>query len=263
MKKKDLIKKFIDITSNWITILDLNNYKTGRINNEPVQNYVKKISNVLFYNYSWESFDTTTKYRKKFNKWNSMGIFNFVYLDLYKKYIKRRWFKNLFIDSSIVQNFNCSDKNIDFYYKIKSKKQTKLNIISDNNNVVHSYIITNPKKHDVSVVKQLVSGIKCNLNKNTYIAGDKGYITKKYKYVKQINKVIKTVLLISPKRNNQTKKRLNKCKREILKKRFKVEQVFSHLKRTYLRLSKLHDKKMETYETYLMMAMSCQIIKQL
>ena len=48
---------------------------------------------------------------------------------------------------------------------------------------------------------------------------------------------------------------------KLLKKRFVVEQCFSHLKRTYKRLKLCVDRHIKNYETFLIMAFTCQIIR--
>ena len=42
----------------------------------------------------------------------------------------------MFVDSTIIQNYNGNDKEyIDYYYKIVSKKQMKISVICDNNKI--------------------------------------------------------------------------------------------------------------------------------
>ena len=63
------------------------------------------------------------------------------------------------------------------------------------------------------------------------------------------------------KRKNQIPN--NAKDKKILKDRYKVEQTFSHLKRSYKRIDTIEDKKLHNYEIFLMMAVTCQFIKQL
>ena len=78
---------------------------------------------------------------------------------------------------------------------------------------------------------ELVNHLNVNLKKDANLAGDKGYICNKTK--KQLAR--KHIKLITPHRKNQKKHNTFKNK-QILKLRFKVEVVFSHLKRSYKRL---------------------------
>jgi hypothetical protein len=92
--------------------------------------------------------------RKKFYYWRDKGIFDLVYQEMAEKYSKNRTFKLLFIDSTCIQNMNCSDNNHNkYYYKIKSKRQVKVSIICNSNNMPVSYKIHNPRKHDSTMIK--------------------------------------------------------------------------------------------------------------
>ena len=69
--------------------------------------------------------------------------------------------------------------------------------------------------------------------------------------------------LITPLRKNQKNaKQINKKNKKILKKRFKVEALFAMLKKTYKRLQLVVDRKLINYNTFLIMATTCQFIKK-
>ena len=56
---------------------------------------------------------------------------------LFNKYKQNRTFKNLFADSTIIQNYNGLLKNILFIIiKLFLKKQMKISVICDNNKIV-------------------------------------------------------------------------------------------------------------------------------
>lgn len=260
MKKKEIFKLFVKKFSEIVKEYDV--YKTGRKNSENIEEYVTKIANVLFYNHSWESFDNTTKYRKKYNKWTKDGLIDILYHKLYEYYCKKRTFKELYVDSKVVQNFNCHDDFIKHYYKIKSKKQIKMHAISDNNNILHGLIFTPPAVHDVTMIPYLVKNTNCNLHKNSYVVGDKGYITPDNLYKKKQNGKNKQVLIVSPIKSNQTNKRLNNIKKNLLKKRFKAEQTFAHMTRTYQRLDKLYEKSLNGYSNMIKLSQICQILRK-
>ena len=258
MKRKILIDKYKKVLIDTINILDI--HKLGRCNKFNHSVYIDYIFRILFYSENWNTFQCNlcdrSTIRKKFYKWRDLGIFKFAYDLMVSKYNKNRIIKKFFIDSTVIENYNCCDDLIDYYYKIKTKKQIKLSIITDHNNVVHSYEISNPKKHDSSFIKPLINKLKCNTNENSVLIADKGY-TKKKKYYKHNNKNIK---LIVPKKKNQ-RKYIKKENNNYLKERYKVEQTFSNIKRTYSRLRKLNERKLINYETFLIMAFTCQLIK--
>lgn len=262
MKRDTLIKKFKDILNLTIEILD--KHTSGRKNKFNNYFYLNYIMRILFYGEHWNTFycdkcDRST-IRKKFYKWQYLGVFRIAHEELLLKYVKNRTFKKLFIDATIIENFNCNSKMIDYYYKIKSKKQLKLSIISDLNNVPLSYILSNPKPHDSTFIKPLIKQLHINIKRNSQLIGDAGYLSLQKQYLLQGKKLN----IITPIKKNQivTLKKKQQIK-SILRDRYKVEQTFSHLKRSYCRVRKLEDRHIKNYETFLLMAFSCQIIKQL
>jgi len=152
---------------------------------------------------------------------------------------------------------NCSSEICKYYYKIKSKKQIKLSIICDNNNVPVSHEIHNPQIHDSKMIKPLIKKFKINLKNNAKLIGDKGYITKQRKYMKK-GKIIN--LVVEPRKNQ--KKVMSDKDKKIYKLRYKVEQTFSHLKRSYKRINVVTDRKIINYETFLTMVITCQMIRK-
>ena len=143
---------------------------------------------------------------------------------------------------------------------MKTKRTLKLSVICDNNYVVNSSILSDPRKHDSSFTIPLIKQTKIPLKKDPCLIGDKGYISKKNK--KKLK--IKGIKLITPLRKNQKNaKKINNKNKNILKKRFKIEALFAILKRTYKRLQLIYDRNIENYKTFLMMAITCQFIKQI
>ena len=158
MKRINIINKFKHIL-NRIIINIVNSQKTvGR--NQKFDNffYLKYIFRILFYGDLWETFhcpksiDRST-IRRKFYKWRDLGVFKLVYDKLFLAYTNNKIFKNLFIDATCIQNMNCSNVDICCYYKIKSKKQLKLSIISSQNNIPLCHVLTNPKPNDNQHIK--------------------------------------------------------------------------------------------------------------
>ena len=258
MKRSSVMKLYRKELVNVIALVDL--YTTGRKNKFDNGSYIDYIFRILFYGEHWNTFfcdkcDRST-IRKKFYKWRDMGVFTIAYNELLQKYNKKRIIKILHIDSTVIKNDNCKDDITDFYYKIKTKQQIKLSAICDNNNVIHATEFSNPIKHDSTFIKPLIAKLEVNLNKNSVLVGDKGYITKKHMYMK--NK--KNIRLVVPKRKNQ-KKYQTETDKKLQKQRYKIEQTFSILKRTYRRLNTVEDRLLVNYETFLIMALSCQFLK--
>ena len=166
MKKKILIKKYKKILNHLILLYKNKLGRPLKYNNNFYLNYILRI---LFYGDKWNTFicsklcDRST-IRKRFYKWQSMGIFSAAYDILKKKYLSNKQFTNLFIDASVFQNEHCSNKElINYYYKFRSKKQTKLSCICDNNSIILSYQLSNPKYHDRTFIKPLLKKLPNNI----------------------------------------------------------------------------------------------------
>lgn len=267
MNRKDIIKIYkhiLDKVINKIYVSRKN--KSGRKQKFNNFTYIKHIFYILFFGYKWDNMPKPyglcrSAVEKKFRSWNKLGVFFIAYNELLNEYCKHRIIKKLFVDSTCIQNMNCSDKLIDYYYKIKSKTQLKVSIISADNNIPLCYTIGIPKDHDVKHVPILVKSLKKNkklhLHKNAKIIGDKGYVSNSSYKIKKSK-----ITIVYPKRKNQKKKN-SKEQIRFLSERYKVEQTFSHLKRTYNRLSIIYDRKIETFNIWLIMAFTCQIIRKI
>lgn len=266
MKRNELMKEYRDVINNILIDFYKFRNKVGRKNKYNNFTYIKYILRVLFFGELWDTFScpsciNRSTIKKKFYLWKKNGIFKLAYEQMFSLYAKNKKFKNLFIDSTCIQNINCSNIFVSYYHKIKSKKQIKVSIISTDKNIPLCYDITNPKVHD-SNIEPIITKLRKIPNikfaKNAKLIGDKGYIRKKKNY--NIKNVRTT--LITPKRKNQ-KSRNNKKTKKILKKRYVVEQTFSHLKRSYKRLQMVYDRNLENYETFLLMALTCQLIRKM
>jgi hypothetical protein len=248
-------------------LVDFYNFrpKVGRKNKYNLHTYINYIFRVFFFGETWETLSCPKSIKpntikKKFYLWDNNGIFYLAYDIMFNKFCNKKKFKKLFIDSTCIQNLNCSSQFVSYYHKIKSKKQVKLSIIATADNVPISYILTNPTVHDSKfdpIIKKLQT-MPIRLANNSKLIGDKGYIRRK-KFYKVNNKKI---TLITPKRKNQ-KTRNNKKNNELLNERYTVEQTFSHIKRTYKRLQLIYDRNINRFETFIIMAITCQIIRKI
>ena len=244
-----------------MTILKLK--KRGRKNKFDYVFYLQRMIKILISNTNWNCLDfedtydcSTIKNKKKFYKWRDLGFFNYAHTILFNKYKQNRTFKNLFVDSTIIQNYNGSNKEyINYYYKIVSKKQMKISVICDNNKIPLVWELSKPQKADIKGCIDMIPKLNVNLKKKSYVIGDKGYIVKK-KYYRNKNKNIK---IISNKRKNQLKQNTEKEKK-LLNNRYIVEHCFGSLKSSYKRIRHIYDRNIENYDTFFTMAVTCQII---
>ena len=133
----------------------------------------------------------------------------------------------------------------------KKKKITKLSIISNEYNFIHSVEVFDLKTknenyntciHDVKMIKKSLEKVKINNNSNYfYLIGDKAYKTKET--FKLNNKIVK---IITPDKSN-TKNKNYDYKIKKLKKRIKVENVINKIKS----FERIKTRKYRNINTYL------------
>lgn len=261
MKRQTLIKNYKSILVDVINTV-FKKTSCGRKKKFKIEFYLDYIFRILFFGEFWNTFycpscDRST-IRKKFYLWIKHDIFNIAYKILENKYHINRSFKHLYIDSSIIQNINGSNEKIDYYYKVVSKKQTKLHVIVDSNKIPILWTFSNPKNHDMKIGKEIIKKLDVNLKNKSCVIGDKGYVVKN----KKIRTTTKTITVIYPTRKNQIKQN-TEYEKTILKSRYKVEACFATMKNTYKRLRLIYDRKFKNYETFMTMATTCMLISQL
>jgi len=266
MKKKQLIKKYKEVVLKLIQqIREKKVDKRGRPSTHSDSYYLNKILKVLFYGHTWESItcvcDVSTL-KRNFYKWRDLGVFSDAHHKLFEKYIQEKGrIETLFIDATIVGNKN-SNEDVDVAPKIKGKKSSSVTALVTEDRITVAYTITESKSHDITHLDKIVNSIPKNINISyhnpLYVVGDKGYISneRKLRYKKD------NIILVYPNRKNATKKTTYRNK-QLLKKRFVVEVSFAHLKNGYQRLQLKYDRQTKNYETFLIMAFSCQIVKYL
>ena len=93
--------------------------------------------------------------------------------------------------------------------------------------------------------------------KKLNICADKGYICK---YIKNKLKK-KNIIYVTPYRRNQKKKKITQKYKQCIKKRFKIEQYFSFIKRAFKRIKNIIDRSMITYSCFLLIASYIIIIR--
>src|SRR3989304_5391886 len=173
-----------------------NSGRPPKISNEFI---VNRIFLVLLRGQTWKEVEVEglceeSVIRKKYNMMVKEGIIDAAHKILFDKYKSHRRLKFLHIDSACIQNVNNSEI-VDYYYKIQSKKQLKLTIVSDLNLIPLSYHISQPKINDSAAIPMVVKNLDPNiLAKNVDLGGDKGYQTIKKVYHKK-NKAGETITL--------------------------------------------------------------------
>ena len=178
-------------------------YTTGRKNKYKLEVYVDIILKVLKTGISWKSINDNIKgdtIRKKFIKWIKLDIFNKIYLELKKNYLKNNLIQNLYVDSTDIANVN-GVLDFGYNYKYKNKKAIKITTIVDDNHFPLFNQINKASDHDTKIMNNIVDENKLYINtsyhKPIYIAAYKGYICKKNK----------NIIYVTPYRKNQNKKK--------------------------------------------------------
>ena len=236
-------------------------YTTGRKNKSKLEEYVDIILDVLKTGISWNSVSKPINgdtVRKKYKKWIKMNIFNKIYKDLKKEYLKNNSIKNLYIDSTDIANVN-GCLNFGYNYKHKNKKAIKITTIIDDNQFPLFDRIDKASVHDAKIMDEIIDKKQIELtapyHNPKYLVADKGYISEKIKQKLKNKNIIYT----TPHKKNKSK--LTMIRKQCLKNRFKIEQYFSFIKRAFKRIKNIVDRSITTYNSFLLIASSIMIIR--
>jgi len=208
------------------------------------------IVNLKDYNSKFK-FHYKTIYNK-FLFWSKNKVF---YHAFYNYYFKQNT-NLLFIDATSINN-KYGSEYIVINPEYRKKKITKLSVVSNKDNFIHSVEVFEIKNenekyntsiHDVKMINKSLDKVFVN-NKSKYfnLLGDKAYKTKEnYK----LNK--KNIKIITPDKSNTINKN-TKFKNKKLKKRIKVENAINNLKR-YERVKTRKDRNIITYMSWVYIA---------
>jgi transposase len=234
--------------------------------------YKVKYSDEYYLNFIFYMLNDINKWSfiVKLKDYNSK--FKYHYKTIYNKFIywsNNKVFYNAFYNFHFKQNTNLlliDATSINNKYgsecivinpEYRKKKITKLSVVSNKDNFIHSvevFEIKNENKkyntsiHDVKMINKSLDKVFVN-NKSKYfnLLGDKAYKTKKeYK----LNK--KNIKIITPDKSNTINKN-TKFKNKKLKKRIKVENAINNIKR-YERVKTRKDRNITTYMSWVYIA---------
>ena len=166
------------------------------------------------------------------------------------------------MDSTDIMNKNGLASMTGYGRKFKNKRAVRLHCTSDSNNVLHSVKLTPANTADVKMTIPLLTEFFVPFNQRyhapLYVGADKGYVCDNNK--KNLKKM--NICLVYPYKKNQ-KKRNRVNQKDVLKKRYRVEHANSQFKRNYKRLNQLYDRSMRSFMTFIEIANTCQIIKNM
>ena len=223
---------------------------------------------IQFSGASWEALAKIKDYKIKFHyktilkkhlKWAKMGIYDEVNKILVKKYILNNLNKNHFIDL-LIDSTNINNKNGIESIGLgenKKKKQTKISIISINNEIISTKIIKGNTYDGNSIEQSIIELRKMIKFRRVNLIGDKGYHKNK-KFREYLLKKYKTNIIYPQKKNQRV--RTNNFKKKKLKNRYKVEHCIQQLKK-FNRISLRQDKTDISYNGFIKLAHCLLILK--
>jgi hypothetical protein len=196
--------------------------------------YLRKIVYVQQSDIKWKYLESDVHFStiyKIFRKWSEFNVFKLAHDKLVNtiyKSGKSKSLANMYLDSTDILN-KLAYESVDYTFKYKNKKATRVSIISDDKfGIPLTFHIASPSTHDSLLTKEVINHLPFKL-KNTKrkpknLTADGGYInaTTKHQIRKKAN-------LIYPYRRNQKMKN-SEFEKSLLKRRYKIENVNSWMK---------------------------------
>lgn len=199
---------------------------------------------------------TIYKFYRKLIKFN---IIEDTYKKIVNKYLKSNKNTVFLTDTTLIQNKMGIDK-IGFNPQLCKHKTSKISYITSKNGVPIDIYIASGNNYDSKILLDQLNQTNivdnCN-SKNNILLGDAGYDSNKIRELLK-NKQFGKLICHRNKRNIKDpiklkKLDLNQKDKTIIKKRIKVEHVFSHLK-SFKRISLRYDKLVNNYYNFVLLA---------
>jgi putative transposase len=200
----------------------------------------------------------------RFSDWVNLGVFDAIWERLLEDYSKKRlnqsrkWFKNIFIDSSLVKNVywrEISGRNP----TDRGRAGTKVSIVCDKKMVPLGCTFYPANLHDSQTTLQSFDSIRCPVKKDNRsqnrLVGDNGYDCLATKYILQSVGVD----LLTPKRSNAaTKPVLTLSEKVALHDRHVIENTFCRLDK-FKRLFTRYDRSISSFSSWHYLAFGIMI----
>ena len=171
-----------------------------RLRKVPNSEVLQEVCYVLKTGIQWSCLRPKTCTRhavyKRFRKWIKDDVLNKTWIKLLELYsikkidFNKHWFKELFIDSTMIKNVygsDCVGKNP----TDRGRLATKMSLICDKEGVPISSIYYPANISDVSIetVKNIPCCIKKDKRYSNFLIGDKGYVSKEIKKILKKDKI--------------------------------------------------------------------------
>ena len=211
----------------------------------------------LLCNYDNICWSTIYKFYRKLIKYN---IIESVYKKTVNKYLSTSKNKIYLTDTTLIPNKMGIDK-IGFNPQLKKHKTSKISYITTNKGAPINTFVTSGNHYDsrilIDQLNQTPTFFKDIKTQNNSLLGDAGYDSAKIRKILAENNFGKIICPRNPRNIKDSIKlaqlKLSDKEKHILKKRYKVEHIFSHLK-SFKRISLRYDKNMSNYSNFVTLA---------
>ena len=285
--KKLLIEPINNLINDLIKAVEflspVKNEKYRRNVKYSIKDYVIGIIDVIKHNISWNSYNgyiNGNTLRKKHNEWCKLGIYEYAYKKTLNKYINNvssvKEFKYQSIDSTFIEDINGSKyATYNKVYKRRkgeSSKGIKITSLVTTNGIPISININPGNKYDSKILSETINEkiintdtikYKNNNRYKQYLLGDSGYDSNKNAQL--LKKKGYTPIIIQNKRNIKNKKLLrilNVTQKKIYKKRNKIENYHSWIKK-FPKIKSLYERNIEYYKGLLFVGLLIIINRRL
>lgn len=276
----NLINEIIDAVTLLSPIKDDNFKRNVRYT---LKDYVIGIIDVVKNNTSWNSYNgimNGNTLRKKHNEWVKLGVYEYVYKKIVKKYLKTtkitEELKYQSIDSTFIEDINGSKySSYNFIYKRRkgeASKGIKVTSLVTTKGIPISINVDPGNKYDSPLLPAVINNcfIDCNTKKyanhnryKQYLLADKGYDSKNNK--KLLIKKGYTPLIIQNRKNIKNKQLLQVLgnhQKKIYGKRIIIENYHSWLKK-FCKVKSLYEHNIDSYKGLLLLSISVIISRRI
>ena len=202
---------------------------------------------------------------KRFQVWLAKGVFTKAWTQLITMYAEQKmtesrdWFKDIFIDTTMIKNVNGID-GLGKNPTDRGRLATKMSVIVDNAMMPLCCEFFPANQVDCTTAIQTINNIQCSIKPDkrysNIVIADKGYISKT---IVQALKAKNMRLLTPTKKNSKQSISLSNDDRNRLKRRHKVENFFCRLdkfKRIHCRV----DKSLAAFKAFTLLGMSLVVL---
>ena len=202
---------------------------------------------------------------KRFIHWNDNQILEKVWIDVTREYGKDRLnkdakaFKTIFIDTTMVKNDlgqDCVGRNP----TDRGRLGSKISVIVDMNRVPLAITFYGANRNDIKTIEPTLDAIPFSLTndnrRSTDIVGDKGYSYESYKIRIWSERRMRLVTEFKKTKKCPEGKPLSKQDQALIRKRYRMENHFGALKKSYRRCQIRRERYLDNFAGMVFLASS-------